>query len=470
MKTWACADVLEEKEIKLIHHYALRILSEIGVKVENKTIREKLAEYGGKIDNNTERVCFPNQTIEKFLAESEPTEEFDPRTMDLSTTTGGYHRLYGTPEGKVVPFTLKIMVEMIKVANALESIDNISDIGTPQDVSPVVAPLYMRYIQWKYVKKPGGSNQIWSNFLSAYIIRMGEIMAESTGNKLSDYARGGIEIISPLRLAAQEAEQMVYFWERGLWVSLGGMTSSGGTAPITLAGTLVQDLAENFFCNLVMRAMYGEKKLWLSMGIGIMDMEKAIYVFGRPEVAMLTLAKGQLARYYKAGFSSCTLCSEAMVPSCELGYQRGMNMLSAFMAGARGVACMGDIAPDEITSSIQLIIDNEFAGMVKKFIRGFVISDETIPFDLMKEVVLGNGVYTGTMHTAERFRTEHWQPKIFGRETYNSWIEGDHKTDVERAKDIYYEIVKKDIEPNFDEDIDKALLKVIKEAEEKLVK
>ena len=43
MKTWACADVLNEKEIKLIHHYVLRILAEVGAKVENKIIREKLS-------------------------------------------------------------------------------------------------------------------------------------------------------------------------------------------------------------------------------------------------------------------------------------------------------------------------------------------------------------------------------------------------------------------------------------------
>ena len=51
--------------------------------------------------------------------------------------------------------------------------------------------------------------------------------------------QGTVYLLSPLHLAAHEADQLLFFHSRGLRVNLGNMITMGGSGPVTLAGALV---------------------------------------------------------------------------------------------------------------------------------------------------------------------------------------------------------------------------------------
>jgi trimethylamine--corrinoid protein Co-methyltransferase len=140
--------------------------------------------------------------------------------------------------------------------------------------------------------------------------------------------------------------------------------------------------------------------------------------------------------------------------------QKALNVISAILAGSRQLGTVGLLSVDEIGSPIQLIIDSEYARALQRFAAGFEVTEETLAFDLIKSVGPG-GNYMAEPHTAKHFRKEHWQPKLFSREMYNGWLNGDHKSDVERALDVYEKIMAQAPTIYITDETENALLKVI---------
>lgn len=160
---------------------------------------------------------------------------------------------------------------------------------------------------------------------------------------------------------------------------------------------------------------------------------------------------------------------DAKVPSCEMGMQKALNAIPAIMAGTRSIGTLGLLSVDEIGSPIQLIIDNEYAGALQRFARGFEVDEEHLAFDLIKGVGPG-GLFTGTPHTVRHYHREHWQPAFFSREMYNSWIAGDHKTDIQRATEVFERVMQTHDDVYIREDTERELRKVIAQAKEDLLK
>jgi trimethylamine---corrinoid protein Co-methyltransferase len=175
------------------------------------------------------------------------------------------------------------------------------------------------------------------------------------------------------------------------------------------------------------------------------------------------LAIGQLARHYGATFEANSFLGDAKTPSCEIGMQKALTAIPAIMAGTCSLGTLGLLSVDEIASPIQLIIDNEFAGALQRFARGFEVNEDTLAYDLIHEVGPG-GLFTGTEHTVKHYRKEHWQPAIFSREMYNSWLTGDHKNDIERAREVYVQIMRSHYNVYIHEDTEKSLVEVIEKA------
>ena len=69
-------------------------------------------------------------------------------------------------------------------------------------------------------------------------------MPAHAGLPLAEVFNGTVYLVPPLRLGYQEAEQVVWFADRGLRVNIGGgMAPGGATAPITLAGMVTLTIA-----------------------------------------------------------------------------------------------------------------------------------------------------------------------------------------------------------------------------------
>lgn len=75
----------------------------------------------------------------------------------------------------------------------------------------------------------------------------------------------------------------------------------------------------------------------------------------------------------------------------------------------------------------QLVMDNEFARMIKYTVQGIAVTDESLAVDVMHEVGVGKD-FLSHDHTMKHMRTQS-QPKLIDRRTREDWEAGG-KTDL----------------------------------------
>ena len=456
MRLAACARVLDPSEVEQIHRAMVRIVAEVGMKIENPTILSRLGHAGGQVQKSTSTVRFSPSSVERFIADSSKVD-WDHVQPQVRANAGIFLGRHLDPEtDEHVPWTADRVLTYAKVAHYLDHVDAASMLGCPiPGVPNQIHPLYQRYFCWKHGIRSGGS--IWDTRLCPYILEMCEAMAAATGVDAKDYFSGAVYLSTTLMLPANEAEQFVYFADRGLHVGISHMSSAGGTAPVTLAGAVALHLAESLFINMIQRAFYGTRSLHLGCSIAPLDMRTLMYPYGRPERQIMNLMTADMAKHYGASFAGHGGHSDAKRPSAEAGAQRALTTIPTLMAGGTVQVAAGLLSVDEVFSPIQMVIDNEYVAALKRLARGCDINEETLAVEVVKEVGPGN-LFTAAPHTAAHFRRELWEPRIWSRGMFDSWVQQGAQTDVDRARDVYSDIVRKpDLPVQFGDDADRDL-------------
>ena len=80
----------------------------------------------------------------------------------------------------------------------------------------------------------------------------------------------------------------------------------------------------------------------------------------------------------------------------------------------------------------QLVMDNEFAGMIKHVVKGIPVTDETLAVDVIHEVG-PFGDFISHEHTRKHMRTLQSQPKLIDRRRRDFWLQLGGKDIAERA-------------------------------------
>ncbi len=450
--------VLTDDEIARIHHAALTILARTGIQVEHARLRELLDGYGALVDG--QRVRFEAPLVETFLAETEQNPL--PSRPAMTAQAGVYQGPYLDPDtGNLVPFTATTLAGYIKLARLLENVSGIHMQNYPVAAGRPTEPLELRIFAWRHGADEAGGIQLTA--LCPYLLEMYAIKAEAQARSLQDVFRGQAFMISPLRIPAHEAEQILFFHEHGLPVSLTNMITAGGSGPVTLAGCVALNLAERFAIGILSRVLYGHRTWTLGGSITPLDMRTMIQPYGRPEMLLLNLANMQLGRHYGVPASPHTGLTDAKLPSNEAGVQKLLTALPCIMAGGGNIE-PGLLSIDEIFSPVQMILDAELASALQRVIQGFDVNDETLAVDVIDAIGPG-GFFTATEHTVRHFRREQWQPQIWSRDMLQHWLVDESGIDADRARERWAGLMARpDPEPGLTPETERQLQAVVDRA------
>jgi len=470
MESWHSTRVLGEAERQRIHESVCCILEEMGIKIENRLFLKMMDEFGYPVDYDKEVVYFPKRIIEEYLKNTGGSKRVK---NDLHFNAGGYPARYVDLEtDKVKEHTFQSSSDFTRVADALENIDTMNCLGIPSDVPPQTQPFYKKLLSWMNTSKPYSSGEITSVKELPCYIELCRKYCEYTGKKLADVASVNVHKDYPLFLDRSKAELVLAALKEGLSTGVGsGIASIGGTAPVTLAGALVIQLVDQFSCGLINRALYKSNdygNLSLFFNLGVMDMRNGLNCTSRPEASLLILAMGDMADFYGAvslsiGFGKTQAKTIASVQS---GVERFSDFLTGVYAGATGFGSLGIISePEGINSMAQLVIDNEIAGILKRIAKGFLVDEETLAVEVIKDAGY-KPVFLGHPHTARHFRSELWMPQIFvGGMGYDRWLEEGAETEVDKAKKKAREILETHHPEGIDDCLKQELFEIIKKME-----
>ena len=103
---------------------------------------------------------------------------------------------------------------------------------------------------------------------------------------------------SPLRLAHNDLDITKEFTTRKLPMAIINCPNNGATSPISIAGTIVQTLAECLSLTLVAQLYNPGNPVVIGPSPPVMDMKTANSCFGAPECALVTAGSAQMMRYH----------------------------------------------------------------------------------------------------------------------------------------------------------------------------
>ncbi len=459
-------NLMSTSEVETIHRSALRILDEVGMEIQNERLLKALADFGLRVDFAAQRVRFPPALVERFLAEAE-RYDWENTPPQVGGSAGVYHGLYHDPEtGQLLPWTEERLAFYFALARQLKHLSGASMLGCRLPVPPPLEPLYERYYCWKYGAREGSS--IYLDELCPYLLELYQAAAQVQGQPVGEVFRGAVYLVPPLKLGVHEAYQVAYFWEHGLRVGIGDMYAMGASAPVTLAGAVTLNLAEQLALRILDWALWGRKTLALGGSISVMDMRTTIYPYGRPEMAIANLMTAQLARHYGAYYSGHAGLSDAKLPSVEAGYQKALTAIPTLLACGSLWMDAGLLSIDEVCSPVQMILDNEFLGALERFTRQSQITEDSIGLETILEVGPG-GHFMDKEHTVRYFRQEQWQPALWSRQMLRPWMEAEDGLDADRARQVALDIKRKGIPaPGMSPELEGEVLRVIEKARKKL--
>jgi trimethylamine--corrinoid protein Co-methyltransferase len=155
---------------------------------------------------------------------------------------------------------------------------------------------------------------------------------------------------------------------------------------------------------------------------------------------------------------------DSKLPDAQTGHEKTLTAMLPALAGANLIYGMGILEMGQVLSFSQMVMDNEFAAMIKRSIRGIEVNDELMAVDLIRQVGIG-GNFLGQKHTMEHIVGEQVQADMIDRRMRGGWEKKGakdlHQSSVERAKKILETHQPKQLEGDLAEE----LVRIAKSAE-----
>ena len=248
------------------------------------------------------------------------------------------------------------------------------------------------------------------------------------------------EPTSPLVHSKSGVEKLLYAAEKGIPTIYVPTLLGGGTAPATMAGVLVQNLAE-CLSGLVL-AQFKNPGVGIIMGgtVSIMDMRTSILAYGAPELHLLSAALTDIAKWLGLPMCSTGGCSDAKRLDEQAAVEAALSIALAALSGANIVHNVGGLESSMIGSYDMLVLCDEIISLCKRICRGIVVDEEHLAVDVIDKVGPGGNFLTED-HTLKHFRAESWYPEVLDRHRREEWVAKGSKSTGERVREKVIDII-----------------------------
>jgi len=408
---------LNQREEDLIHEQSIKCLAEIGVRIRSQSVLKLLDEKGASVDYDAMIAAIPEPMVEASLAMA--PKEFtlcarDPghdlklpaRPYPHATTSGLAISVTDYRTGEYRRSTRKDLAEFSRLGDALDQLDFLWASMTPDDVPELAHGPHEIWTTMQNTSKHVQGVTVQSAEDARVQIELAALIA---GGKEALRSRPLISMIScpvaPLSFEGGAIEAQVEFAKAGIPICSMSMSQGGVTAPVTVAGTLVNVNAENLASIAITQAASpGSPHVYTSESAP-MDMRTGSINYGAPEKSLLCIGAGQMARRYGLPCLVADLGFGDDVHGSISSFETLAIQFLGLASHTDIVTGMGCIDDAKGLSFEQLVIDSYVWECFREFMKEVEISEEKIGFDTIKSVGPGQEFMT-SRHTLQHMRKE----------------------------------------------------------------
>jgi len=227
---------------------------------------------------------------------------------------------------------------------------------------------------------------------------------------------------SPLAIDGAFLDVNIQLARYGVPILIYPMPIAGGTAPITVAGTVAMNVAEFLGVNAAIQVAAPGTPVMLGAGASLLDMKAGTFSFGALETALMIAACAEVAHHLGVPALCPGLGTDAKYGGIQAGYEKALKGLVAVSAGADLVTGgIGLLSGANLMSLPQIVLDAEIAEMIARLVAGAEVSAATVMAEAIERVGF-TGSYLSEKETSRRLRAgEVFLPEIATRLSIDGW-------------------------------------------------
>ena len=244
---------------------------------------------------------------------------------------------------------------------------------------------------------------------------------------------------------------------------LGGANTPASVAP-TVAQLNAEALSALAYTQVVRKgcpAIYGHY-------LSTVSMKSGAPMAGTPEISLMNMMIGQMARYYEVPWRSSNTLGGAKTLDAQAGYESATTLMALQMAGTNYMwHSAGWNEAGMHCSMAKFVIDAEQCAMAYRMAEGIRWDDFDEAVAAVSDVGPG-GHYLGHPHTLENFQRAFFMPELFDNNSIEQWVAEGAVEANERALTYTRNLLKSYEEPKLDEGVNEALLDYIARREREI--
>lgn len=407
---------LNQTEIDLIHTQSLKALREIGIKVHSSTVLKMLDKNGAHVDYAFKVAKIPQSMVTEALALAPKAFDLCARDPEHDLPLPAHPYPYATTSG------LAVFVTDFQTGAYRRSTRQ--DIAAFAKLGDGLSPdfLWTAMTASDVPEKAHGPHEIWETLKNTRKHVQGvtvqsaddanvqiELAALVAGGREALKKRPLISVIScpiaPLSFETGAIEAQVEFAKAGIPICAMSMSLGGLSAPVTVAGMMLNANAENLASLVITQtAAPGAPHIYTSESAP-MDMLSGSINYGAPEKALISFGLGQMARHYGL---PCLVADTGFGDDIKGGLEEVHFLANQFIgptAYTDIVTGMGCVDDAKGISFEQLVIDSYMWDFFRDFMQEIEISEDKMGFETIRNIGHG-GDFLSSDHTLKYLRSD----------------------------------------------------------------
>lgn len=463
--------VLSEADMERIHEAVLEVLETVGMADATPEVTSLALEHGC-VRHESGRLLFPRALVDDTIARAAREIVMVSRDGKSELRVGG-EKVHFATSGEAIsifdpetrsyrPSTLLDIYDCARLVDMLEHIHQFGQTCVATEMEdPTERDVSIAYALAAGTMKTSGMSISGAKNLKTVIALYDMIMGGEGRFVERPFCSiaGCCPVVSPLRFAEDSLTTLVESVRLGLIGDIAIAGQAGATAPVTLAGALVQSLAETLACLCVVNMVRPGAPMMFGAWPFVSDLRTGSFTGGSGEQGLLMAAVAQMANWYDLPSSVAAGMSDAKMPDNQSGFEKGVTTAAVALAGGNFISEAAGMQASLIGVSFEaLVIDNDMLGVVQRTLRGIEVTDETLAVDIIREVALGGpGHFLGHSETLARMESEYLYPAISDRQSPDAWRQAGardiHEAARERVRKILSSHYPEYIDPKLDAEL-----------------
>jgi trimethylamine:corrinoid methyltransferase-like protein len=470
-----CWNVLGEADVRRLEAAVMETLAEVGVRFPLERALDALAAGGCRIARASQVARMPEEVVRAALQAAPKAPLLaarDPRCDIVLDGSACHLSNDGCGVRVIDPLTGELRASTLQdVADSARFVDAVPQVSfywgpvvTAEDAPLETRPLHELEAVFASTSKHFQAVDVVGEAMARRAVEMARVVAGGAEELRHRPVMSLIACpIDPLSNEAVSLEAALVCAEAGVPVGFLSLTLAGASAPATMAGNLVVNMAAVLAGIVLLQLAYPGAPVFLAGAPSVMDLKTGGYTGGSPEDYVLAAAATQLAHHFGFAMNMGTMASGAKEPGWQAAVDDTLSTLASVSAGAEMMSGCGLLDGSRTLSYAHLLLEAEVYGIVQKVAGGVEVSDETLALDVIRDVG-PNGTYLAEKHTRAHI-SEIWRPGVWDRTPYDTWAASGRRGARENAEDRAREILASHVPDPLPQDVRDELRRLVAAAD-----